>query len=852
MYTLNRTPPVRGWTRAKARCPYRPFLERFEDRLVPANTPPILAPISNQLVNEGSLLSLTATASDTDIPRQTLRFSLVTAPSGATISSTTGLFRWTPTEAQGPGTFNVTIRVTDNGSPSLSDQKSFTVTVNEVNRAPVLAAISNQTVNEGSLLALTVSATDPDLPANTLSYSLVTAPSGATLDPTTGAFRWTPTEAQGPGTYTVTVRATDNGSPNLSSQRSFTVTVREVNQPPVLNPISDRTVDEQTLLSFTVSATDPDLPANTLRYSLVTAPSGATLSSTTGLFRWTPTEAQGPGTYTITVRVTDNGSPSMSDQKSFTVTVNEVNRPPVLAAISNKTVDEQTLLAFTVSATDPDLPANTLRYSLLTAPSGVTLDPTTGAFRWTPTEAQGPGTYTVTVRVTDSGSPSLSDQKSFTVTVREVNQPPVLNPISDQTVNEGSLLSFRVSATDADLPANALRYSLVTAPGGATLDPNTGLFGWTPTEAQGPESYTITVRVTDDGSPNLSDQKSFTVTVREVNQAPVLAAIADQFIFLGGTVALDVTALDADLPAQELRYRLLAGPAGASLDARTGAFRWSPAFPQGPGVYQVTVAVSDGGAEVLESFTIRVAQVLPPSAFANALAAPEDRPIPGFTSLKAVPEGRFLPVSVSPLSFGTYVGGDEAGRYAHVAGQVFEDLNSDGDQNSDERGLEGTLVILSRMRGDAFVPLASTRTDANGRFTFADVEPGQYRVWPVLPGKMELSPGSGVRAVTVQVAERVGEVNFGAVPRGTVFLTPHVEPPQPQAPTMDKDSPWEGTDGLSCLPAADSPQVWGEPRLWEQAMLAALASGGIGVRSNQDAADGGRNRKDETPPTTRA
>ncbi len=86
--------------------------------------------------------------------------------------------------------------------------------MSEVNQAPVLAAIGDQSVDEGSLLAFTVAATDADLPANNLSFRLDSgAPAGATIDPTTGEFSWTPTEAQGPAVHSVTVRVTDDGTP---------------------------------------------------------------------------------------------------------------------------------------------------------------------------------------------------------------------------------------------------------------------------------------------------------------------------------------------------------------------------------------------------------------------------------------------------------------------------------------------------------------------------------------------------------------------------------------------------------------------------------------------------------------
>jgi hypothetical protein len=166
-------------------------------------------------------------ASDADLPANTLSFSLMPgAPAGASINPATGHFSWTPTEAQGPGTYTIGVKVTDDGTPSLSDSKTFTVTVSEVNAAPVLAAVPDQTVEEGSLLSLTVTASDADLPANTLTFSLMPgAPAGAAINPATGEFSWTPTEAQGPGTYTIGVKVSDDGTPNLSAERTFSVVV---------------------------------------------------------------------------------------------------------------------------------------------------------------------------------------------------------------------------------------------------------------------------------------------------------------------------------------------------------------------------------------------------------------------------------------------------------------------------------------------------------------------------------------------------------------------------------------------------------------------------------------------------
>jgi len=109
------------------------------------NHPPTFTSNTNPVVNELSLLTFTVTASDPD--GDALTFALDNAPAGAAINSTNGVFTWTPTEAQGPSTNTMSVRVTDNGSPSLSATQTFTVTVNEVNSAPTLAAIPPQQVN---------------------------------------------------------------------------------------------------------------------------------------------------------------------------------------------------------------------------------------------------------------------------------------------------------------------------------------------------------------------------------------------------------------------------------------------------------------------------------------------------------------------------------------------------------------------------------------------------------------------------------------------------------------------------------------------------------------------------------
>lgn len=97
------------------------------------------------------------------------------------------------------------------------------------------------------------------------------------------------------------------------------------------------------------------------------------------------------------------------------------------------------------------------------------------------------------------------------------NNAPVLAAIGNKSVTEGNALTFTASATDANA-GQSLTYSLgAGAPAGASIHPTTGVFSWTPSAGQGANSYNVTVIVTDNGSPVLSDSETFTITVDEVS-----------------------------------------------------------------------------------------------------------------------------------------------------------------------------------------------------------------------------------------------------------------------------------------------------------------------------------------------
>ena len=107
--------------------------------------------------------------------------------------------------------------------PNLADSEGITITVDNVNRAPVLDPIGDRSVDEGATLGFVVSATDAD--GQTLTYGASNLPSGATFDPETRTFAWTPGYDQSalasPGRGRVTIVDDDTIGADIDGDLSY-------------------------------------------------------------------------------------------------------------------------------------------------------------------------------------------------------------------------------------------------------------------------------------------------------------------------------------------------------------------------------------------------------------------------------------------------------------------------------------------------------------------------------------------------------------------------------------------------------------------------------------------------------
>jgi hypothetical protein len=180
-----------------------------------------------------------------------------------------------------------------------------------------MAAVAAQTNSESSTLSFPVSVIGAT-PDSCVSYQLIDPPPGATIDPTTGQFSWTPEECQGPGVYNIPIYVVDFCNNEANDLGFVKVTVNEVNQAPWLLPAQETAYVGQTNFIALCSG-DPDCPRNPFSYSLLAPiPPGASIEAGTGIVRWAPTLAQ-IGTHNLRVRFCDGGSPNYCVTNSLVI-----------------------------------------------------------------------------------------------------------------------------------------------------------------------------------------------------------------------------------------------------------------------------------------------------------------------------------------------------------------------------------------------------------------------------------------------------------------------------------------------------------------------------------------------------
>jgi hypothetical protein len=554
------------------------------------NQPPVILNQSFSIAENSANGTLVGTvvASDPDAG-QILTYSILSGNTGSAfaINSSTGALTVNNTSAldfEINPSFALIIKVQDNGTGSLSSQATITVSLLNVNEAPVIA---NQafSINENSAngtLVGTVVASDPDA-GQILTYSILSGNTGSAfaINSSTGALTVNNTSAldfEINPSFALIIKVQDNGTGSLSSQATITVSLLDVNEAPVIANQAF-SIDENSAngtLVGTVVASDPDA-GQTLTYSILSGNTGSAfaINASTGVLTVNNTSAldfEVNPSFALIIKVQDNGTGSLSSQATITVSLLNVNEAPVIAnqAFSINENSANGTLVGTVVASDPDA-GQTLTYSILSGntASAFAINSSTGALTVNNTSAldfEVNPSFALIIKVQDNGTGSLSSQATITVSLLDVNEAPV---IANQafSINENSAngtLVGTVVASDPDA-GQTLTYSILSGNTGSAfaINASTGVLTVNNTSALDFEvnpSFALIIKVQDNGTGSLSSQATITVSLLDVNEAPVIAnqAFSINENSANGTLVGTVVASDPDA-GQTLTYEINTG-----------------------------------------------------------------------------------------------------------------------------------------------------------------------------------------------------------------------------------------------------------------------------------------------------
>jgi hypothetical protein len=367
------------------------------------------------------------------------------------------------------------------GDGALTTPQEFTISV-AANHTPIILSTPPTVASEGVAYSYAVAANTP-VAGDTLSYVLQTAPSGMTIS-AGGVVSWTPAAGQGGPAIPVIVAVQAGGA---TATQSFTVAA-----PFIVAPSIQR-ASIGVAYSLTVAANAVGR-TGTIVYSLLANPAGMTINASTGAIIWTPAAGQ-TGSNSVTVKaVIGVYTPTLYATRTFTVAVPAItSTAPVTAALLKS-------YSYNVTASDPA--GGTFNYALTTAPTGMSINSSTGAISWIPAAGQGGSAIPVTVTASTGGAVA---SQSFTLSVVAITSTP---PTAAAT---GNPYSYQMVVT-----GNSLTYTLDTAPAGMTVSA-TGLVTWTPVAGQ-QGSNPVTVRATTTGASYVT--QSFSIIVTDPPPAP--------------------------------------------------------------------------------------------------------------------------------------------------------------------------------------------------------------------------------------------------------------------------------------------------------------------------------------------
>ncbi|MGA1821984.1 MAG: right-handed parallel beta-helix repeat-containing protein [Thermoplasmatota archaeon] len=461
------------------------------------------------------------------------------------------------------------------GAASSSDRYPLVLS----NTAPTITTTDDTTADEDSIYTVDYSATDPD--SNEIQiWALMTGPDFLSMDMYTGVLSGIP-ENDDVGTHTVNVTVYDRQADFDYSV--FTLTVSNVNDPPVITTEDITSVYAKDSYSVDYDAVDPDPTSDTLTWSLATNAGFLSIASSTGVLSGDPL-GRDVGSWWVNVSVSDgNGG---VDWSNFTLVVFSSNTAPSIIESQTTTATEDMPYSVDFDVYDPDT-GDVHRWALHTNASWLAISSSTGMVSGTPLNRD-VGTFFVNVSVDDGNGGS--DWLNYTLTVQNVNDEPVIITTDIISTLEDEYYYNHYLALDEDPTDDTLTWYLSTNCNFLSIDSGTGELSGTPDNSD-VGIFWVEVSVDDGNGGN--DFTNFTLTVDNVNDPPEILTIPTTDVFEDAEYSVDFDGIDIDPTMDILTWSLITTLNVLSIDPVTGVLSGTPTNDH-IGDWSINVSVSDG------------------------------------------------------------------------------------------------------------------------------------------------------------------------------------------------------------------------------------------------------------------